>query len=344
MGTDRPVALCRHSRLVASVGREGKTIRLWQSSTGRKVREWKVAAKVSSGDRSLVFSPDGRHLVMAGEDAMIRVYETATGKANRSWKGRLQHDDSGEPNHEVIDSLVFGPDGQSLASVDRNLVLRLWDWRTGRELHHFDGVFGPVTFSADGKVVAAGGADSRIRLWDAATGRDLSPFTDPGAVRRVAFSADGRLLVVAFDRGMLRLLDAASGQELKRLRGYSLLAISPDGRGLLVLRHKGDRLGPLCLLDAATGEEQAQFRDTNADDYLGGWRPDGKLLVTISTRRNMPVRVWDAVTGKERRKVWGQREIFHAECSPTAGSSPWQTRETRASCLSSQRRGRNCVA
>jgi WD40 repeat protein len=315
-GTNAPLAVSGRSRLVASVGdEEDRTIRLWDPTTGRKVREWEASARIPIHGRCLIFSPDGRNIAVAGDDAMIRVYDAGTGTEVRSWKGRPRNDGSGEPDLPVVGSLVFAPRGDVLASVDRNFVLRLWDVKTGRELRHFEGVSGPVAFSADGRVVAAGGADSRVRLWDAATGRDLSPFPDPGMVEHVAFSPDGRWLAVASDRGMLRLLEADTGRELKRLPGYRLVAVSSDGGSLLVLRQQGDQFGPLCLLDTASGKERVQFRGTNEDDDLGGWDPEGKVLVTINARLNRPVRIWDPATGKKLRELRGKKEWFSACCS-----------------------------
>lgn len=315
---DEPLALSGDARFAASLGPDEQTIRLWETASGKKVREWKMDQKVPFNDLRLTFSPDSRYVAIAGKDAMIRVHETATGKEVRNWKGRTRNDGSGDRNRAPVNKLVFAPDGKILISVDRDDVLRFWDWKTGRELRHFDGVYGPAAFSADGKILAAGGRDSRIRLWDAATGRDLCPFVDPGGISDVAFSPQGQVLAVGTDRYRTRLMDARNGRERKELPDCSPRAFSPDGDSLLAWRRNGDHDGAFCLLDAATGKERLRFPDTKESDRLGGWSADGKILAVISATGELPVRIWDATTGKKLREFGRKNEFYESLCSPDA--------------------------
>ena len=324
---DWPLALSADARLLATNGEDQK-VRLWETASGKKVREWEVAGKAPHGHRCLLFSPDGRNIVMAGEDARIRVYERATGNEVRSWTGLLQVADSNKHKRKPlwmqfqpgsyrapVEWLAFAPDGKTLASVDCNDVLRLWDWKSGRELRHFAGVSGPVAFSHDGKTLAAAGVDCRIRLCSTATGRDLCPFVDPGKITNVAFAPDGRVLAVGSDRGLLHLFDARIGRELKQFPGYCLFAFSPKGGRLLVRCQEGDCFGPWCLLDAATGHEDIRFRSPEEDSYCycGGWDAEKKLLLTCG---GGSARVWNTATGKIRRDIRGEKEGAERYCSP----------------------------
>lgn len=315
---DEPLALSADARLAASLGPDEQTIRLWETAGGKKVQEWKMDQKSPLRDLRLTFSPDSRYVAFAGKDAMIRVHETDSGKEVRSWKGRTRNDNSGDRNRAPINKLIFAPDGKALATVDRDNVLRCWDWKTGRELRHFDGVYGPVAFSADGKILAAGGEDCRIRLWDTASGRDLCPFVDPGGISNAAFSPHGRVLAVGTDRGLARLVDARNGRELKEIPDCSPRAFSPDGSSLLAWRPNGDRGGKLCLLDAVTGKERLRFPDTKESDRLGGWSLEGKILAVVSRSGDLPVRIWDAATGKKLQELRGKSEFLGSSCSPDA--------------------------
>lgn len=315
MDQDEPLALSPDARLAASLGPDEQTIRLWETAGGKKVREWKMVQKVPLRDLRLTFSPDSRYVVLAGKDATIRVHETATGKEVRSWKGRPRNENSGDLNRAPVNKLAFAPDGKTLATVDRDSVLRFWDWKTGRELRHFDGVYGPVSFSADGKILAAGGADSRIRLWDAATGRDLSRFVDPGGISNVVFSPHGQVLAVGTDRYRTRLVDAKNGRERKEIPACSPRAFSPDGSSLLAWRPNGDRDGGLCLLEADTGKERLRFPDAKENDRLGGWSADRKYLVTIDLQG---VCVYDTTTGKKLRELRGKQNFFFVSCPADA--------------------------
>ncbi len=312
LSEDQPIAFSPDTRLVASVAEKENAIRLWDTASGKKVREWKTAAKVEGGSRCLCFSPDGL-LAAADDDARIRVYETSSGKEIRSWKGWRDDGTSDKSDRPAVDDLdlAFAPDGKTLASVDRNKICRLWDARTGRELRHFGNVSGTVIFSADGKIVAAGGADFRLRLWETATGRDLCPFADPGRITSVVFAPNARVLIENSDRGRARLLNAQNGRPCKPIAELpgEMRAISPDGSRLLLLR----RGGPLCILDAATGKERVRFADTNKGDFVAGWSPDGRTLITNGGKWNDErARVWDSATGKSGKKEWSANTI----CSP----------------------------
>ncbi|HEY7158450.1 MAG TPA: WD40 repeat domain-containing protein [Gemmataceae bacterium] len=208
--------------------------------------------------------------------------------------------------------MAFAPDGQTLATVDHYDVLRLWNWKSGRELRHFKDVGGPVSFSPDGKSIAAAGMDNRIRIWSTETGWDLCPFVDPGRIDNAAFSPDGRVLAAGSDRGPTRLFDANSGRELRQFSGYRLIAFSPKGGQLLVRRQEDGRLGLWCLLDVATGRERVRFGD-GEEGYFGGWDADKKLVLTCG---GSSVRVWDTATGKLRREIRGKEKEGEIYCSP----------------------------
>ncbi|OGO29359.1 MAG: hypothetical protein A2W33_05005 [Chloroflexi bacterium RBG_16_52_11] len=68
---------------------------------------------------SVVFSPDGRLLVVASSDALIRIWEARTGELLVTL-----------PGHEKsVTSVAFSPDGRMLASGGLDGTLRLWGIR-----------------------------------------------------------------------------------------------------------------------------------------------------------------------------------------------------------------------
>jgi WD40 repeat protein len=105
--------------------------------------------------------------------------------------------------------VAFSPDGKTLASVDEQRNLILWDVanpraprqkRTIRVSNGADGQYN-VAFSPDGKFLAAGGADRNIQVLNAA---DLSPVHGlaghTGPIRSLSFSKAGFLASAGDDR------------------------------------------------------------------------------------------------------------------------------------------------
>lgn len=65
-----------------------------------------------------------------------------------------------------------------------------------------------VAFSCDGRLLGAGMEDMVVRVWQVATGKEVASFTGhKGAIRSVAFSPDGRLLASGSDDMFVRIWD-----------------------------------------------------------------------------------------------------------------------------------------
>ena len=99
----------------------------------------------------------------------------------------------------TITEIALSPDGKSAAACCMNeKVVRLVDVDTGQVVRDVPGFAHGVSFSPDGKLLLTGGADMLARLWDVATGRELHVFRGHrNWVSAVSFSPDGRRLLTA---------------------------------------------------------------------------------------------------------------------------------------------------
>jgi WD40 repeat protein/serine/threonine protein kinase len=176
---------------------------------------------------SLAFSPDGRELLSAGQDRVLRLWDVATGELVRVFRGHT----------EEVFSAVFHPDGKRIASGGRDRVVRVWDRATGAELvqlrGHTNYVFS-LAWSPDGSTLASASGDSTVRLWETLPVRQrYEAQRELQALRPEAERLLGRLLSEAGTsaKAAERLRhDKEPSEPLRRAAGYALLRRNTEKR------------------------------------------------------------------------------------------------------------------
>jgi WD40 repeat protein len=274
---------------------------------GALVRLGTVRLRHSDPGTSFVFSRDSKTLISAGWGDTIRVWDRATGKEVRQFRG----------HRGGVFCVALSPDGKTVVSIGRDQTVRFWETATGKERHRFPAPkkwTTSVVYSPDGKTLALLG--EHIHLWDAATGKERFRF---GAAQTVvpyvaAFTPNGKTLVVGGGdaSGLIRLWDVATGKERRRFPNkpvvpgpeiYSL-ALSPDGKILAT------SVGGFTLLlwDVRAGTVLHQIQGHRACIDSLAFSPDGKTLVSASDDHT--IRLWRVKTGKELRRFPGHLGQF----------------------------------
>jgi WD40 repeat protein len=123
-----------------------------------------------------------------------------------------------------VASVVFSPEGHTLASAGADGTVRLWDVSRTKKLAQAVqggvGVVLSVAFSPDGTTLAFGGDDGSVRLWDV---RGSAPLGEPlighrDRVQSVAFSPNGLTLASAGADSTVRLWDGIFWRDSDDLR------------------------------------------------------------------------------------------------------------------------------
>jgi WD40 repeat protein len=216
---------------LASAGRDG-TVRLWDVPTG--LERTSLTGHTSLLHRA-VFSPDGRTLASAGARAAERWYDQRRGEI-KLWDVGTGRELAALQGHtHVVTSVVFSPDGQTVASASADRTIKLWDARTGQERATLKG--DKPLFSPDGRTLAGAGEDYAITLWDTATGQERAVLRGhAGFIYSMSFSPDGKTLASASLDQTIKLWDAEAGQERASLKGHkafpTAVVFSRDGRTL----------------------------------------------------------------------------------------------------------------
>jgi WD40 repeat protein len=286
-----------------------------------------VRLVASSNARCVAFSPDGRSILTAGADDLVRTWDSATGSPS----------DAPVRDSAPIKDIVFLPDGNGFVTVsdrvrlwgrssslfynemrhgnrldcldvsgDGKLVVltgdgsaRLWDISTGQPLGQpmkVQGVVRDIRFSPDGSRVLTCGPSNTAQLWNVPDGSPAAPpITRYRQVADGAFSPDGKLMVIA-SAEELTLWDAHDGHSIGTLATTTgcgqvfMLRFSPDGGRLLVGAEFGE-----ALFDVARRAPAGPALPTDPN-YVGAFSPDGRLAVTGSVGGF--VRLFESATGQ----------------------------------------------
>ena len=81
---------------------------------------------------------------------------------------------------DLVRSIAFSPDENTLATANYDSTICLWDTTTGEHKMTFTGNtldVQSVAFSPDGTILASGNYDGNIRLWDTMTGKWIRTLT-----------------------------------------------------------------------------------------------------------------------------------------------------------------------
>ncbi|WP_208821555.1 AAA-like domain-containing protein [Tolypothrix sp. PCC 7910] len=145
-----------------------------------------------------------------------------------------------EGHSNSVISVIFSPDGKTLASASDDGTIKLWNRDTGKKISTLIGhsnAVNSVVFSPDGKTLASASRDNTIKLWNRDTGKEISTLTGHTSwVFNVVFSPDGKTLASASDDKTIKLWNRDTGKEISTLTGHSdgvnSVVFSPDGKTL----------------------------------------------------------------------------------------------------------------
>ncbi len=244
-------------------------------------------AKELAGHKSYVLGAAlaGEHLVTGGYDRQLIWWNAESREQVRAVESA---------HKRLIRGVAASPDGKRIASVADDMVCRVWDAESGKQIHelrgheeqtpnHYPSMLYACTFSPDGKLLGTGDRVGYVVIWDTDKGEQVTTFESPenytwdptarrhsiGGIRSLQFSPDGKLLAVG---GMAHVgnIDHLGGNSLVQVydwqKGERVNEFQHEKRkglvetlkfhheGKWLLGAGGDHGGFLLFMDLASGK------------------------------------------------------------------------------------------
>jgi WD40 repeat protein len=160
--------VARAGKTLVVSGSYDRSLVWWDAAKGEVLR----SVEAHGGwVRDLAALPDGDRLVSCGDDMLVKLWETDSGKLIRTFAGHATKTPQGHVT--ALYAVAVSRDGKYLASGDRHGTVIVWETDTGQVAHQFEvpalytydprqrkrsiGGIRSLAFSPDAKVLAVGG-------------------------------------------------------------------------------------------------------------------------------------------------------------------------------------------
>jgi WD40 repeat protein len=329
-------------------------ITLWDCESGREVRTlqhevWWV--------EEMIFSPDGRHLVVAASDHYVEVWNTDLGEVvrritdlpgrrlnfsgiNLSADGQrllwasdasislLELGSGTVLRHracldEDVTATAFAPHNALVTAADN--VLTVWDAATGEERHRLEGHDAAVAeflVAGDGRRAVSRSRDQTLKVWDLENGRESGTLhCHSGVASALAITPDGKRAITGSSAGILEVWDLGGSPRSPTLQGHDgpVTILAVDARGRRAFSTSSD--GTLRTWDLETFEQVGVLRFPLGSSFLAMVDRGGRRAISAQNTPDGPILLcWDLETNQLLHTLREHRDHFTAALLSPDGS------------------------
>ncbi|MCB0163775.1 MAG: PD40 domain-containing protein [Anaerolineae bacterium] len=218
-------------------------------------------------------------------------------------------DTSFQGHTDIVNRVVWSPDGSQLASASDDKTIIIWEVATGQPnlvlKEHTDWV-NSIAWNPDGTQLASASEDQTVIIWDIITGQPIATLNNhTDGVLSVSWSPDGSKVITGSRNGKIIIWDLTTEQAELTFQGHSdgitSVAWSPDGNQFASTSF--DKT--IIIWEASTGQSVMKLKSQAGEVFDAAWSPDGTQLA--SAVRNRTVIIWDVATGQIKNSLQGHR-------------------------------------
>ncbi len=249
--------------------------------------------------RAMTLMPNGSHLLIAGDDPVVRLVNAANGLEERKFEGALA----------PVQAIAVAKTLQVIAVGGAEKLVRLFNFADGKELGAIPAT-APIrglSFNLDAKLLVGVADDNSVTAWNVAFtagmpmpeefGRVVQQFAHAGPAVAVTIADKGEVFTASADK-TIKQWKVASPIPTKNFQHPNLVdavAWSPDGKQLATACHDG--IVRLHDVEKATVLKaiNAHIAPAPSPIYSVLWTTDGKQVLSTSFDKSM--KLWDAMSG-----------------------------------------------
>jgi WD40 repeat protein len=282
------VAFSPDSKL-AVTGSFDKTLKLWDTTTGKELKTLGGPAGHQNLVLSTAFSPDGQMIASGSSDNTAKIWDVPAA----GFLQELVHADA-------VQALALSADGQRLAAGVKDGTIKIWTPVDGKEVLSLTGHAGPVTAVASNAQAWVGaGADGTLRYWNPANGQPMASLVaHSGPINGLALHPSAPLAFTVGEDGLLKFwqVPSPSARQLHaQADRVTALAVSADGN--LVASAGADK--SVRLTNFADGKPIRELAGASAALQSMSLSP---ALVAAGTTDGKVV-LWNLADGKLVREI-----------------------------------------
>ncbi len=247
----------------------------------------------------MVFSADGKRLVVAADDPVGRVWDVSNGRVSMQLTG----------HQNGISGVTYNTDNKTLITLGSDGYLKTWDAVSGKANSSYNlkcnGSHGDVVALKDNRVVAACAGLKMVALQN---GKIMGSFKNAPLVYKLALSPDQQTVFGSVGYPEFTMWDTKSFDSFRQLKGHASqgFAVSYSADGKFVATGASDNTAR--IWNAATGKEIRVLKGHDNSVADVAFSPNSKILATASA--DLTVKLWDVATGEEIITLEGHKEYI----------------------------------